>query len=105
MFSKLAFLPTYPVYASEFVEQHGKSVSIDSTILAVSQSGETADTIAAVTCAQQRAATILSLTNVIGSTLDTCFPSLHWHTGWSRNRGGSNENFYVSAFRVGAACA
>jgi glucosamine--fructose-6-phosphate aminotransferase (isomerizing) len=69
MFSKLAFLPTYPVYASEFVEQHGKSVSIDSTILAVSQSGETADTIAAVTCAQQRAATILSLTNVIGSSL------------------------------------
>jgi glutamine---fructose-6-phosphate transaminase (isomerizing) len=69
MFSKLAFLPTYPVYASEFIEQHGKSVNIDSTILAVSQSGETADTIAAVTCAQQRAATILSLTNVIGSTL------------------------------------
>ena len=69
MFSKLAFLPTHPVYASEFIEQHGKSVSIDSTILAVSQSGETADTIAAVTCAQQRAATILSLTNVIGSSL------------------------------------
>ncbi len=69
MFSKLAFLPTYPVYASEFLEQCGKSVNIDSTILAVSQSGETADTIAAVSCAQQRAATILSLTNVIGSTL------------------------------------
>jgi glucosamine--fructose-6-phosphate aminotransferase (isomerizing) len=69
MFSKLAFLATYPVYASEFVEQHGKSVNIDSTILAVSQSGETADTLAAVTCAQQRAATILGLTNVIGSTL------------------------------------
>ena len=69
MFSKLAFLPTYPVYASEFIEQHGKSVNIDSTILAVSQSGETADTLAAVTCAQQRAATILSLTNGIGSTL------------------------------------
>ena len=69
MFSKLAFLPTYPVYASEFVEQHGKSVNIDSTILAVSQSGETADTLGAVTCAQQRAATILGLTNVIGSTL------------------------------------
>ncbi len=69
MFSKLAFLPTYPVYASEFLEQYGKSVNIDSTILAVSQSGETADTIAAVSCAQQRAATVLSLTNVIGSTL------------------------------------
>ena len=69
MFSKLAFLPTFPVYASEFLEQCGKSVNIDSTLLAVSQSGETADTIAAVSCAQQRAATVLSLTNVIGSTM------------------------------------
>jgi glucosamine--fructose-6-phosphate aminotransferase (isomerizing) len=69
MFSKLAFLGTYPIIASEFIEQHGKSVNIDSTILAVSQSGETADTLAAVNCARQRAATILGLTNVIGSTL------------------------------------
>jgi len=51
------------------VEQHGKSVNIESTILAVSQSGETADTLAAVTASQQRAATILGLTNAIGSTL------------------------------------
>ncbi len=69
MFSKLAFLATYPVIASEFVEQHGKSVNIDSTILAVSQSGETIDTLAAVNAARQRAATVLGLTNVIGSTL------------------------------------
>ena len=69
MFSKLAFLATYPVIASEFIEQHGKSVNIDSTILAVSQSGETADTLAAVNCARERAATVLGLTNVIGSTL------------------------------------
>ncbi|MEM2995091.1 MAG: glutamine--fructose-6-phosphate transaminase (isomerizing) [Candidatus Bathyarchaeia archaeon] len=69
MFSKLAFLATYPVIASEFVEQHGKSVNIDSAILAVSQSGETADTLAAVNYARQRAATVLGLTNVIGSTL------------------------------------
>lgn len=69
MFSKLSFLATHPVIASEFIEQHGKSVSIDSTILAVSQSGETADTLAAVETARQRAATILGLTNVVGSTL------------------------------------
>ncbi|MCK4222666.1 glutamine--fructose-6-phosphate transaminase (isomerizing) [Candidatus Bathyarchaeota archaeon] len=69
MFSKLSFLATHPVIASEFTEQHGKSVSIDSTILAVSQSGETADTLAAVETARQRAATILGLTNVVGSTL------------------------------------
>lgn len=69
MFSKLAMLATHPVIASEFVEQHGRSVNIDSTLLVVSQSGETADTLAAVDCARERAATILGLTNVIGSTL------------------------------------
>jgi len=69
MFSKLAFLATHPIISSEFVEQHGKSVNIDSTILFVSQSGETADTLSAVDHAHLRAATILGLTNVIGSTL------------------------------------
>jgi glucosamine--fructose-6-phosphate aminotransferase (isomerizing) len=69
MFSKLAFLATHPIIASEFVEQHGKSVNIDSTILFVSQSGETADTLAALDNARLRAATILGLTNAIGSTL------------------------------------
>ena len=69
MFSKLALLATHPVIASEFVEQHGRSVNIDSTLLVVSQSGETADTLAAVECARERAATILGLTNIIGSTL------------------------------------
>jgi len=69
MFSKLASLATHPVIASEFVEQYGSSVNIDSTILFVSQSGETADTLAALDHARLRAATILGLTNVIGSTL------------------------------------
>jgi len=69
MFSKLAFLATHPIIASEFVEQHGKAVNIDSTVLAVSQSGETADTLAAVEHARLRAATVLGLTNVVGSTL------------------------------------
>jgi len=69
MFSKLAFLSTHPVAASEFILQQGKSISIDSTILAVSQSGETTDTLAAVEHARLHAATVLGLTNVIGSTL------------------------------------
>jgi glucosamine--fructose-6-phosphate aminotransferase (isomerizing) len=69
MFSKLSFLATHPVIASEFVEQHGKSVNIDSTLLVISQSGETADTLDAVESARLRAATVLGLTNVVGSTL------------------------------------
>jgi glucosamine--fructose-6-phosphate aminotransferase (isomerizing) len=69
IFSKLAFLGSHPVIASECVEQHGRSIGIDSTILAVSQSGETSDTLAAVMTARERAATILGLTNVVDSTL------------------------------------
>ncbi|MEM2321387.1 MAG: glutamine--fructose-6-phosphate transaminase (isomerizing) [Candidatus Bathyarchaeia archaeon] len=69
MFSKLACLSAYPVVASEFIEQFGSAVNIDSAVLAVSQSGETADTLAAVDYARNRAATILGLTNVVGSTL------------------------------------
>ncbi len=69
MFSKLSMLATHPIIASEFVEQHGRAINIDSVLLAVSQSGETADTLEAVECARQRAATVLGLTNIIGSTL------------------------------------
>ena len=69
MFSKLAYLATHPVIASEFIEQQGMAINIDGAILAVSQSGETADTLSAVDYARHRAATILGLTNVVGSTL------------------------------------
>jgi len=69
LFSKLSFLATHPIIASEFLEQNGKSVNIDSTLLVVSQSGETADTLEAVESARLRAATVLGLTNVVGSTL------------------------------------
>jgi len=69
MFSKLASLSTHPVAASEFIQQQGRSINIDSTILAVSQSGETTDTLAAVEHARSQAATILGLTNVVGSSL------------------------------------
>ena len=55
--------------ASECLEQQGRSMGIDSTILAVSQSGETTDTLAAVMFARDRAATVLGLTNVLNSTL------------------------------------
>jgi glucosamine--fructose-6-phosphate aminotransferase (isomerizing) len=69
MFSKTAFLSARPVFASEFISQIGKTAHYGSTILALSQSGETTDTLAAVDHARSQAATILGLTNVLGSTL------------------------------------
>jgi len=69
MFSKLAKLTTFPAISSEFVEQYGSSVGINSIILAVSQSGETYDTLKAIDHARMRAATVLGVTNTVGSTL------------------------------------
>ena len=69
MFSKLAKLTTFPAVSSEFVEQYGSSAGIDSIILAVSQSGETYDTLKAIDHARMRAATVLGVTNTVGSTL------------------------------------
>ncbi|MDP2899370.1 MAG: glutamine--fructose-6-phosphate transaminase (isomerizing), partial [Candidatus Bathyarchaeota archaeon] len=69
IFSKIARLTTYPVVSSEFVERYGSTVGIDTIILAVSQSGETYDTLKAVDHARMRAATVLGLTNTVGSTL------------------------------------
>jgi glucosamine--fructose-6-phosphate aminotransferase (isomerizing) len=69
MFSRLCNLTAIPVVASEFIAQYGGSIDVDSTILAVSQSGETADMLHAIDVARFRGATILGLTNTIGSTL------------------------------------
>lgn len=69
MFSKLARLSAFPVIASEFVENYGSSIGIDTVILALSQSGETADVLTSLEYARYRAATIIGVTNVLGSTL------------------------------------
>ena len=69
MLSKLAKLTTYPVVASEFIENYGEAVGVDSVVLAVSQSGETYDTLKAADYARMRAATVIGITNTVGSTL------------------------------------
>ena len=69
MFSKLARLTTYPIISSEFNPRYGDAVGIDSVVLAVSQSGETYDTLKAVDHARMRATTVLGITNTVGSTL------------------------------------
>ncbi|MHC1586582.1 MAG: SIS domain-containing protein, partial [Candidatus Hecatellaceae archaeon] len=69
IYSKLAALSTIPVIASEFPDQYGRAINVDSTVLLVSQSGETADVLNAAEFARLRAATLLGITNVLGSTL------------------------------------
>jgi glucosamine--fructose-6-phosphate aminotransferase (isomerizing) len=69
LFSQVARLPTFPVIASEFIPNYGASIGVDTVILAVSQSGETADVLSALEYARMRACTILGITNTVGSTL------------------------------------
>jgi glucosamine--fructose-6-phosphate aminotransferase (isomerizing) len=69
LFSHLARLPSLPVVASEFIPNYGGSLGADTVVLAVSQSGETADVLNALEFARMRACTILGLTNTVGSTL------------------------------------
>lgn len=69
LFSSLARLPCFPVIASELIPNYGGAIGSDTVILAVSQSGETADVLNALEFARMRACTILGLTNTVGSTL------------------------------------
>ena len=68
-FANLAKVEVTPVVASEFIESYGALIDGDTVVLTVSQSGETADTLTAVRSAKDRGATILGVTNVMGSTL------------------------------------
>ena len=65
---KPARVPTETEYASEF--RYRNPILDDGTlVIVVSQSGETADTIAALSEAKQRGALTLGVVNVVGSTL------------------------------------
>lgn len=67
--AQLAHVNAQPVIASEFADHFGPLLDSKCVVLAVSQSGETADTLGAVRAAKERGAKILSITNVMGSTL------------------------------------
>ncbi len=68
MLEELARLPVEVEYASEF--RYRSPVVDDGTlVIAISQSGETADTLAAMREARQRGARVMGLVNVVGSTI------------------------------------
>jgi len=69
MFTKIANTQIHPVISSEFREYIGNTLNNDSLLIAISQSGETADTINAIDFAKQQGAKIISITNVLGSNI------------------------------------
>lgn len=68
LFEDLTRIPVEVEYASEF-RYRNPIISEDDIVIAVSQSGETADTIAALELAKSKGATILGICNVVGSTI------------------------------------
>ena len=68
LFEQLARIPAEVEYASEF-RYRNPIIEDNNVVIAISQSGETADTLAAVEQAKQRGATVLGVVNVVGSTI------------------------------------
>ena len=64
----LARIPVEVEYASEF-RYRNPIINENDVVLAISQSGETADTLAAIKLAKSKGATILGICNVVGSTI------------------------------------
>jgi len=68
LFERLARIPAETEYASEF--RYRNPIIEDRTVvIAISQSGETLDTLAAVEEAKERGATVLGIVNVVGSSI------------------------------------
>jgi glucosamine--fructose-6-phosphate aminotransferase (isomerizing) len=80
-FEDFADLPTEVEQAAEF-RYRNPIISPGTLVLAISQSGETADTLAAVREAQQKGAVVASLCNVVGSTIAReCGRGVYLHAG------------------------
>ncbi|MBK6753188.1 MAG: glutamine--fructose-6-phosphate transaminase (isomerizing) [Flavobacteriales bacterium] len=68
LFEELARIPVEVEYASEF-RYRNPIVSEEDIVIAISQSGETADTLAAIELAKGRGATIIGICNVVRSSI------------------------------------
>ncbi len=68
LFEELAKLPVEVEYASEF-RYRDPLIGRGDVLLVISQSGETADTLAALREAKKRGALVLGICNVVGSTI------------------------------------
>ncbi|RRN77908.1 glutamine--fructose-6-phosphate transaminase (isomerizing) [Pseudoxanthomonas sp. SGD-10] len=68
LIEEFARLPVEVEYASEF-RYRNPIISEKDIVIAISQSGETADTMAAIELAKEKGATILGICNVVGSSI------------------------------------
>lgn len=68
LFEDLARIPVEVEYASEF-RYRNPIIGEEDVVIAISQSGETADTLAAIELAKSKGATIIGICNVVGSSI------------------------------------
>ncbi|MDR0738182.1 MAG: glutamine--fructose-6-phosphate transaminase (isomerizing), partial [Prevotellaceae bacterium] len=68
LFESLVRVPVEVEYASEF-RYRNPILNEDDVLIVISQSGETADTLAALELAKSKGATVIGICNVVGSTL------------------------------------
>jgi len=68
LLEELARVPVEVEYASEF-RYRNPIIYPDDVVIAISQSGETADTLAAIDLAKSKGATIIGVCNVVGSSI------------------------------------
>jgi glucosamine--fructose-6-phosphate aminotransferase (isomerizing) len=68
LFEDIARIPVEVEYASEF-RYRNPIITEDDVVIAISQSGETADTLAAIELAKSKGATIFGICNVVGSSI------------------------------------
>ena len=68
LFEDFARIPVEVEYASEF-RYRNPIINENDIVMAISQSGETADTLAALELAKEKGATILGICNVVGSSI------------------------------------
>jgi glucosamine--fructose-6-phosphate aminotransferase (isomerizing) len=68
LFEDLARVPVEVEYASEF-RYRNPIIYPDDVVVAISQSGETADTLAAIELAKEKGAFVFGVCNVVGSTI------------------------------------
>ena len=81
LFEDIARIPVEVEYASEF-RYRNPVIYEDDVVIAISQSGETADTLAAVELAKSKGATIIGICNVVGSSISrACHAGSYTHAG------------------------
>jgi glucosamine--fructose-6-phosphate aminotransferase (isomerizing) len=68
IFEDLVRIPVEVEYASEF-RYRNPIISEKDIVIAISQSGETADTLAAIELAKEKGATVIGICNVVGSSI------------------------------------